>query len=74
MMVAVAVAAWEQYDAMSAARLGQVLLHKEKYADPTTLRKHPRALKPPKKKGEVCGTVARRPVSTARVIKEGGVY
>lgn len=42
MMMAVAVAAWEQYDAMSAARLGLVLLQIAAHANPKALRKHPR--------------------------------
>lgn len=73
MMMAVAVAAWEQYDAMSAARLGRVLLQIAAHANPKALRKHPRGPKPRKKKAYVSGAVARRHVSTARVLKEGVV-
>jgi hypothetical protein len=71
MMMAVAVAAWEQYDALSASRLGRVLRQIAAHANPMALRKHPRGPKPPKKKGYVPGAVARRHVSTARVLKEG---
>jgi IS4 transposase len=71
MMMAVAVAAWEQYDALSASRLGRVLRQIAAHANPMALRKHPRGPKPPKKKGYVSGAVARRHVSTARVLKEG---
>jgi IS4 transposase len=73
MMMAVAVAAWEQYDAMEPWRLTRVLLEIAANAKPRTLRKHPRGPKPPKKKGYVSGAVARSHVSTARVLKEGAV-
>jgi IS4 transposase len=73
MMMAVAVAAWEQYDAMGASQLTHVLLQIAAHAKPKTLRKHPRGPKLPKKKGYVDGAIARRHVSTARVLKEGVV-
>lgn len=73
MMMAVAGAAWKQYDAMSAPQLADILLRMAAHANPATLRKHPRAPKQPKKKAYVCGAVARRHVSTARVLKEGRV-
>jgi IS4 transposase len=73
MMMAVAVSAWEQYDAMGASQLTHVLLQIAAYAKPKTLRKHPRGPKLPKKKGYVDGAIARRHVSTARVLKEGAV-
>ena len=71
MMIAVAVAAWKQYDTMWASQLAQVLLQIAGHANPKTLRKHPRGPKLLKKKGYVPGADARRHVSTARVLKEG---
>ena len=73
MMVAIAVAAWRAYDALTAQQLGQRLMQIAAHADPVALRKHPRGLKPPNKKGYAPLAVARRHVSTARVIKEGRV-
>jgi IS4 transposase len=73
MMMAVAVAAWEYYDALTPVQLGWVLLRIAKYANPVTLRKHPRGPKPPKKKGYVAATIVRRHVSTARVLKNGSI-
>lgn len=71
MMMAVVIAAWERYDALTAAQLGRELLRMAKHANPVALRKHPRTPKPPKKKGYVSGAVARLHVSTARVLKDG---
>lgn len=73
MVVAVAGPAWKQYDALSAPQVGDVLLPVAANAYPATLRKHPRGPKPPKKKAYVFGAVARRDVSTARVLKVGRV-
>jgi IS4 transposase len=73
MMMAVASAAWRRYDAMPASQLGRLLLEIASHVKPKTLRKHPRGPKLPKKKGYVSGPVARRHVSTARVLKEGAV-
>ena len=71
MMMAVAVAAWKQYDTMCASQLAQVLLQIAEHANPKTLRTHPRGPKLPKKKGYVPAADARRHVSTARVLKKG---
>lgn len=73
MIMAVAVAAWKQYDTMCASQLAQVLLQITEHVNPKTLRKHPRGPKLPKKKGYVPGADARRHVSTARVLKKGKV-
>lgn len=71
MMMAVAIAAWERYDALASAQLGRVLLQMAKHANPMALRKHPRGPKPSRKIGYVSAAVARRHVSTARVLKDG---
>lgn len=73
MMMAVPLTAWTQYDAMSASKLSSVLLEIAAYAKPKTLRKSTRGPKPPKKTRHVSAAEARRHVSTARVLKEGGV-
>lgn len=71
MMIAVAAAAWEQYDHLRSGQLARILLQMAGKVDPFTLRKHPRGPKVPKKKGYVPGSVARRHVATARVMQEG---
>jgi hypothetical protein len=73
MMIAVAVAASKQYDAMCPSKLSGVMLQIAGHVKPKTLRNHPLGPKPPKKKGYVCGTDARWHVSTARVPKERAV-
>jgi hypothetical protein len=73
MMVAIAVAAWRAYEALTAQQLGRMLMQIAAHADPVALRKHPRGPKPPNKKGYAPAAVARRHVSTARVIREGRV-
>ena len=73
MMMAVMGAAWRQYDAMCASKLGHTLAEIAGHVKPKTLRKHPRGPKPPKKKSYVSGAEARRHVSTARVLKEGAI-
>ncbi len=73
MMVAIGVAAWRAYEALTAQQLGQMLMQIAAHADPVALRKHPRGPKPPNEKGYAPAAVARRHVSTARVIKEGRV-
>jgi IS4 transposase len=71
MMIAVLPAAWRRYDRLDAAQLAQTLLQMAAHARPKALRKHPRCHKPPAKKGYVSGSLARRHVATARVLKEG---
>jgi hypothetical protein len=72
MMMAMAGAAWEQYDAISASQLGHILLRMTALANPATLRKHSRGPKLSKKKAYVCAAVARRHVQR-RALKEGRV-
>lgn len=73
MVMAVPTKAWRCYDAMCASELSKLLLQIAAYAKPKTLRKHPRGPKKTAKKGYVAGAVARRHVSTARVLKDGAV-
>lgn len=73
MVMAVPTKAWRRYDAMCASELSKLLLQIAAYARPKTLRKHPRGPKKAAKKGYVAGAVARRHVSTARVLKDGAV-
>lgn len=73
MMMAVQGSAWTSLDTKSPKPLAALLLRVAKHVKPRTLRKHPRGPKPIKKKGYVAGTVARRHVSTARVLKQGAV-
>ena len=73
MMTAVVAQVWRAYDALTALQLGRILRKIAAHVDAMTMRKHPRGLKKPKKKGYVSGAVARRHVATARVLKEGRV-
>jgi IS4 transposase len=74
MMTAIAVAAWQAYDALAPAELGEVLLEMAAHADPKRLRKHPRGPKKPKEKPYASHAEVARHVSTARVLREGGIY
>lgn len=74
MMTAIAVAAWQVYDALAPAQLGEVLLEMAAHADPRRLRKHPRGPKKPKEKPYASHAEVARHVSTARVLREGGIY
>jgi hypothetical protein len=71
MMMAVAPAAWERYDKLTAAQLARVLLQMARHANPKALRKHPRSTRNETKKGYVPGALVRRHVATARVLKDG---
>jgi hypothetical protein len=73
MMMAVAPAAWERYDKLTAAQLARVLLQMARHANPKALRKHPRSTRSETKKGFVSGAIVRRHVATARVLKDGYV-
>lgn len=68
-----AVAAWQDYEALSTAELGRALLDIAAHVDPRKMRKHPRGPKKPKKKSFVPPSEASRHVSTARVLKEGRI-
>jgi IS4 transposase len=71
MVMAVMPTAWERYDSMTAAQMAEVLLQIALHANPKSLRKHPRGPKSSARMGYVSGTVARRHVATARVLKNG---
>ena len=73
MMVAVALTAWQAYDALSPQQLARMLLQMAGKADPRKLRKHPRGPKVANKKGYVSASQARKHVSTARVLQAGRV-
>ncbi|WP_374063812.1 hypothetical protein [Cupriavidus sp. DF5525] len=73
MMIAVPPEVWQAYDLLTPAQLGRELIKMATHVDPRAMRKHTRGPKAPKKKGYVAGCVARRHVSTARVIKAGRV-
>ncbi|MGT2512261.1 transposase [Cupriavidus basilensis] len=73
MMIAVPPEVWQAYDLLTPAQLGRELITMATHVDPRAMRKHARGPKAPKKKGYVAGCVARRHVSTARVIKAGRV-
>jgi hypothetical protein len=74
MMTAIAVAAWQAYDALAPAQLGQALLEMAAHADPKRFRKHPRGPKKPKEIPYASRAEVARHVSTARVLREGGIY
>lgn len=74
MMTAIAMAAWQAYDALAAQQLGDVLLDIATYVDPYKLRKHPRGPKKQKKKTFAPHSEVARHVSTARVLREGQIH
>lgn len=69
MMIALPEATWEEHEGQSALELSQTLLRLAAKVRLSTLRKHPRKVKKKTKKGYVPGKVARRHVSTARVLR-----
>ncbi|WP_455290014.1 hypothetical protein [Cupriavidus necator] len=73
MMIAVPAAQWQADDTLTPEQLGRMLINIATHVDPRKLRKHVRGPKVSKKKGYVAGCVARRHVSTARVMKNGCV-
>jgi IS4 transposase len=74
MMTAIAVAAWQAYDALTTQQLGCALLDIAAHVDPYQLRKHPRGPKGPRKKSFAPHAEVARHVSTARVLKVGKIY
>lgn len=74
MMTAIAVVAWQAYDEVTPAQLGRMLLDMASHVDPRRLRKHPRGPKKPKKKPYAARAEVARHISTARVLREGGIY
>ena len=73
MMVALSAAEWVRFDALSPTQLAQRLRHYARQVDLRHVRKHPRKEKVPVPKGYVSRKVAERHVSTARVLRDGGV-
>lgn len=73
MLLAVAAEAWTPFERMPVPQLRRTLLDIASHVDPRTLRKHARAPKSPLRKGYVAGHIARKHVSTARVLAEGGI-
>ena len=73
MLLPVAAEAWMPIERMTVAWLRRPLLGIASQFDPRTLRKHARAPKPPPRKGYVDGHSARKHVSTARVLAQGGI-
>lgn len=71
MMMAVQPSAWQGYDSQSTRQLARTLLQIAKQVNPKPFCKHPRQPKPATKKGYVPGNLARRHVSTARVLRDG---
>jgi IS4 transposase len=69
MMIAVPETLWEDFEPQTAAELSRTLQQLAARVSPAKLRKHPRAAKKKVKKGYVPGDVARRHVSTARVLR-----
>lgn len=73
MMIAVPPEVWTRFDEQTPRQLNRTLLSMAAHVEPKKLRKHPRAPKKKVKKGYVSGRVARRHVSTARVLASGRV-
>jgi IS4 transposase len=73
MMIAVPPQAWTPFEAQSPSQLAASLRKLAAQVDPQRLRKHSRAPKKKVKKGYAPGHVARRHVSTARVLASGRV-
>ncbi len=73
MMIAVPPQAWAPFEAQSPNQLAASLRKLAAQVDPERLRKHSRAPKKKVRKGYAPGHVARRHVSTARVLASGRV-
>nr|WP_256434342.1 transposase [Myxococcus sp. CA033] len=73
MMIAVPPEAWTSFDTQSPAQWVATLRKMAARVDPAPLRKHSRAPKKKVQKGYAPGHVARRHVSTARVLASGRV-
>jgi hypothetical protein len=68
MMIAVPEVEWEKFETQTVPELSRTLLEMAAKVNPARVRKHPRKPKKKSKKGYVSGEVARRHVSTARVL------
>ena len=73
MLIAIAASVWSAFDEQSPTALARTLRAVAAQVDPRTLRKHPRAPKPPLRKGYASGAAVRRHVSTARVLRHGSI-
>ena len=73
MLIAIPPSDWAAFDDQSPAALARTLRAVAAHVDPRTLRKHPRAPKPPKRKGYASGAAVRRHVATARVLRDGKI-
>lgn len=69
MMIAVPETLWEDFKTQTATELSRTLQQMAARISPAKLRKHPRTPKKKVKKGYAPGAVARRHVSTARVLR-----
>lgn len=74
MMTAIVVASWHAYDALTTSQLAGMLLDMAARVDPRRLRKHPRGPKKSRKKPYASHADVARHVSTARVLREGGIH
>jgi IS4 transposase len=73
MLIAIDAQVWSAFDDQSSTALARTLLAVAAHVDPRTLRKHPRAPKPRRRKGYVSGAAVRRHVATARVLRDGSI-
>lgn len=73
MMLAVEPADWEPFDRQSSEQLTHLLLGIAAYAKPRKYRKHPRKPKTKRKPGYAPRSAVQRHVSTARILRNGGV-
>jgi IS4 transposase len=73
MTIAIAHALWEEFEALSPARLARTLCAIAAHIEPRTLRKHPRGPKPRVKPGYVPKAQVQRHVATAKVLRDGRV-
>jgi IS4 transposase len=73
MLIAIDPQVWSAFDVQSSTALAQTLRMIAAHVDPLTLRKHPRAPKPPKHKGYASAAAVRRRVATARVLRDGKI-
>lgn len=73
MLIAVPPSEWAAFDDQSPLALARTLRAVAAHVAPRTLRKHPRAPKPPTRKGYASRAAVRRHVATARVLRDGKI-
>jgi IS4 transposase len=73
MLIAIVASVWSAFDEQSPTALARTLRNIAAHVNPRTLRKHPRAPKPPMRKGYASRAAVRRHVATARVLRDGKV-